>query len=264
LQDTPELAYTQSQALIEKWHKKDRLHYAITPRFAPTSSEAQLTQAGRLAKTYPDTYIHSHVAENKQEVAWVAELFPDSRSYLDVYDHYHLLRERSVYAHGIYLDDADLQRLYDTGGAIAFCPTSNQFLGSGLLDLERLYTHQVPVALATDIGGGTSFSMLQTLNEAYKVQQLQGQSLSAHQGFYLATLGSAKALCLDDQIGNFIPGKVADFVVLDSQATPLIKHRMQRAKTLDEKLFVFMMLGDDRVIEATYIMGQCVYSLLEQ
>ncbi len=260
LQDTAETGYQQSKELIEKWHKKDRLHYAITPRFAPTSTEAQLTQAGLLAAEYPDTYIHSHVAENKKEVSWVAKLFPWSRSYLDVYDHYGLLRDRSVYAHGIHLNDDDIERLQQTGTALAFCPTSNEFLGSGMFDLDRMKNNNVRVGLATDLGAGTSFSMLQTLNEAYKVQQLIGNTLPASRGIYLATLGSAEALYLDHKIGNFVAGKEADFIVMDYQATPLIKHRIEVANTIEEVLFALMILGDDRAISATHIMGECVYS----
>ena len=260
LLDTPETSYAESKKLLEKWHKQGRLHYAISPRFAPTSTDAQLAQAGLLARQYPDVYIHTHLAENKKEVAWVTRLFPQSRSYLDVYDQYDLLRERSLFAHGIYLSDADLQRLHDSKASIVFCPTSNLFLGSGLLDLQRLRDYGVSTALGTDVGAGTSFSMLQTLNEAYKVQQLAGNSLSAHQGFYLATLGSARALKLDHEVGNFERGKAADFTVLDYQATPLIQRRLQAASNIEEILFTLMMLGDDRVVAATYVMGECVYS----
>ena len=260
LKDTVETGYQQSKALIERWHKTDRLYYAITPRFAPTSTDAQLKQAGILAKEHPDTYIHSHVAENKQEVRWVSELFPWSRSYLDVYDHYDLLRQRSVYAHGLYLNDQDVDRLQQSGAALAFCPTSNSFLGSGLFNLDRMRSNGVPVGLATDIGAGTTFSLLQTLNEAYKVQQLIGNTLPASRGIYLATLGGAQALYLDDQLGNFVTGKVADFIVLNYQATPLLQQRIKAGDSIDEKLFALMMLGDERVVSATYIMGECVYS----
>lgn len=260
LLDTPETAYQESKNLIEKWHRQDRLSYAITPRFAPTSSEQQLAAAGRLAAEYPDTYIHSHVAENQKEVEWVAKLFPWSRSYLDVYDRYNLLRERAIYAHGIYLDIHDLQRLQQTGAALAFCPTSNNFLGSGLFDLHRAQSKRVKVGLATDVGGGTSFSMLQTMSDAYKVQQHLGVSMSSIQGFYLATLGAATALNLQDKLGNFAAGKEADFIVMDLEATPLIKRRLQSANSIEEKLFIMMMLGDDRAISATHILGQCVYT----
>lgn len=256
LLDTPEQAFEYSRDLIEKWHKRDRLLYAITPRFAPTSTDAQLIEAGKLAELYPDTYIHSHVAENLEEVAWVGELFPWSRSYLDVYDHFGLLRERTVLAHGIHLDEEDRERLGESGAALAFCPTSNAFLGSGLFDLELNRLHNIRIGLATDVGGGTSFSMLQTLSDAYKIQQLAGRQLAPAQGIYLATLGSAQALYLEQKLGNFLPGKEADFIVLDKQSTPLISRRMQTTGSIEEELFVFMMLGDDRAIYASYIMGE--------
>jgi guanine deaminase len=259
LRDTPQQAFDDSHELIEKWHKQDRLLYAITPRFAPTSTDAQLTEAGKLAKLHPDTYIHSHVAENLEEVAWVKNLFPWSRSYLDVYDQFGLLRERSLFAHGIHLDETDRERLHNSGAALAFCPTSNTFLGSGLFDLENNRQRNIRVGLATDVGGGTSFSMLQTLSEAYKIQQLAGRQLAPTQGIYLATLGSAQALYLEDKLGNFVPGKEADFIVLDKQPTPLMTRRLQACNTIEETLFVFMMMGDDRAVNATYVMGEHVY-----
>lgn len=256
LLDTAETGFQQSKALIEKWHNQDRLHYAITPRFAPTSSDEQLAAAGRLAKEYPDTYIHSHVAENKDEIEWVAKLFPWSRSYLDVYDHFGLLRERSVYAHGIHLNAEDRHCMQQSGAALAFCPTSNTFLGSGLFDLAQNRDDNIRVGLATDVGGGTSLSMLQTLSDAYKVQQLAGKQLSPARGLYLATLGGAEALYLEDKLGNFTPGKEADFSVLDYKATPLIERRLKASQSIDETLFALMMLGDDRAVSATYILGE--------
>jgi len=257
--DTPGLGYEQSHELIQKWHNRGRLLYAITPRFAPTSTDEQLSEAGKLADLYPDTYIHSHVAENLEEVAWVKELFPWSRSYLDVYDQFGLLREHSLFAHGIHLDEADRKRLRKSGAALAFCPTSNTFLGSGLFDLESNRQHDIRVGLASDVGGGTSFSMLQTLSDAYKIQQLAGRQLSPTQGIYLATLGSARALYLEDKLGNFLPGKEADFIVLDKQATPLISRRLQSGNSIEETLFVFMMVGDDRAVYASYILGKRAY-----
>jgi guanine deaminase len=260
LRDTPESAYADSVALIERWHGQDRLAYALTPRFAITSSDAQLAKIAELARAYPDVHIQSHLAENIHEIAWVAELFPWSRSYLDVYDHYGLLRERAVYAHCIYLDPTDRQRLADSGAVAAFCPTSNLFLGSGLFDLDGMRAAGVRVALATDVGGGTSFSLLRTLAEAYKIGQLRGDTLSAMHGFYLATLGNAQALGLDAHIGNFEPGKEADFVVLDPAATALMARRSAAARDLEEQLFILMMLGDDRSIAATYILGECAHA----
>ncbi len=256
LRDDPERGYLDSKRLIERWHHQDRLAYAITPRFAATSSDAQLQQAGRLASEHPDVYVHTHVAENRDEVEWVARLFPWSRSYLDVYEHYGLLRERSVFAHCIHLDDQDRQRMSDSGAAMAFCPTSNLFLGSGLFDLQAANELGIRVGLATDVGGGTSFSMLLTLNEAYKVAQMRGQTLTPARALYLATLGGARALYLDDHIGNLCPGKEADFMVLDPAATPLIKRRMSTTTDPLERFFIWMMLGDDRAVAATWLTGR--------
>ncbi|ALO36343.1 guanine deaminase [Colwellia sp. MT41] len=258
LQDTTASGYTDSKALIEKWHNTDRLQYAITPRFAPTCSTEQLHKAGELLKEYPGVYLHTHLSENKNEIAWVSELFPDSDGYLDVYDKSNLLGRRSIFAHGVHLHDHECQRLSETNSAIAFCPTSNLFLGSGCFNLKQAEEFDVNVGLGTDIGAGTSFSMLTTLNEAYKTQQLRGDKLSPFKSFYLATLGGAVALDLEGTIGNFTKGAEADFIVLDYQATPLMARRIARCKTLTEKLFVLSILGDDRHVKATHIMGEKV------
>ncbi|HRV79430.1 MAG TPA: guanine deaminase [Thauera sp.] len=255
LRDTAETGYADSQALIERWHNRDRLLYAITPRFAPTSTPAQMALAGRLFREHPGVFLQSHLAENRAEVAWVAQLHPEARSYLDVYERAGQLGMRALFAHCLWLDDSDRRRMAERGAAMSFCPTSNLFLGSGLFDLARARALGVRVGLGTDVGGGTSLSMLQTLNEAYKVLQLGGQSLSAASGFYLATLGGAHSLYLDDRIGNFASGKEADFVVLDPRATPLLARRSAACTTLEERLFVLMMLGDDRAVAATYVMG---------
>jgi guanine deaminase len=257
--DTAESSYAQSAELIERWHQNGRALYAVTPRFAPTSSEQQLEAAGSLLKEYPGLYLQSHVAENHAEVAWVAKLFPQRRSYLDVYDHYGLLAERSIFGHCIHLDEIDRQRMAETGAAMAFCPTSNLFLGSGLFSIGEARKHAIRVGVATDVGGGTSFSMLQTLNEAYKVSQMAGQTMTSMQAFYLATLGGAKSLYLDQRLGNFAVGKEADFVVLDLDATPIMKRRMAQADSISDRLFALMMLGDDRAVHSTHIMGQCQY-----
>lgn len=259
LTDTPESGYADSKELIERWHGKGRLHYAVTPRFAPTSTPEQLTLAGKLLGEYPDLYMHTHLSENRKEIEWVKALFPERKGYLDVYDHYKLIGARSVFAHGVHLCDDECKRLAETGSAVAFCPTSNLFLGSGLFDLNKLEEHGVRVGLGTDVGAGTSFSQLQSLNEAYKVMQLQGKKLDPFKSLYLATLGGANALYLDDKLGNFESGKDADFVVLDYNATPLISYRMQQAKTLDEKLFALTMLGDDRAVKETFAAGQSVH-----
>jgi len=256
LRDTAQTGYEQSRALIERWHGVDRLGYAITPRFAPTSTEHQLELAGRLAREFPDVYVHTHVAENPDEVAWVAELFPWSRSYLEVYDRYGLVRERAVYAHCIYLDERDRRRMSESGAVAAFCPTSNLFLGSGLFDYGEASRHGVHVGLATDVGGGTSFSMIETVAEAYKVSALKGLALPPERLLYLATLAGARALDLDDRIGSFREGREADFVVLDPEATPLMARRMGRAETFAERLFAMLTLGDDRCVAETWIAGE--------
>jgi guanine deaminase len=255
MRDTAQSSYDDSKALIARWHGMDRLLYAVTPRFAPTSTERQLELAGRLLDEHPGVYLQSHVAENLAEVAWAAELFPWSRSYLDVYDRFGLVRERAIYAHCIHLDDADRARMGASGAAMSFCPTSNQFLGSGLFDPDAARRHGVRVGFGTDVGGGTSFSMLRTQDEAYKVAQLGGHQMTPLSAFYHATLGGARSLYLDDRIGNFARGKEGDFIVLDPAATPLIERRMKHAPTLPERLFVWMMLGDDRAVAATYLMG---------
>jgi len=259
LTDTPESGYADSKELIERWHGKGRLHYAVTPRFAPTSTPEQLALAGKLLKEYPDLYMHTHLSENRKEIEWVKELFPERKGYLDVYDHYQLIGPRSVFAHGVHLCDDECKRLGETGSAVAFCPTSNLFLGSGLFDLPKLEQHGVRVGLGTDVGAGTSFSQLQSLNEAYKVMQLQGKKLDPFKSLYLATLGGARALYLDDKIGSFESGKDADFVVLDYHATPLISYRLQQAHSLEEKLFALMTLGDDRAVKETFAAGQSVH-----
>ena len=259
LQDTADTAYRDSKPLIERWHRQGRLLYAITPRFAPTSSPAQLDRAGQLSREHPDTFMHTHVAENKAEVTWVSELFPESRSYLDVYDRYGLLRERSTFAHCIHLDRADRKRMAATGAAMAFCPSANLFLGSGLFDIGAAKDLGVRVGLGTDVGAGTSFNQLRTLSDAYKVTQLNGQKLAPLQALYLATLAGAKALYLDDKIGNFETGKEADFIALDWHSTPLLGRRVDATKDLVEKLFALIMLGDDRAIFATHIMGRRAY-----
>lgn len=255
LRDDAETGYAESRALIERWHGKGRLGYAITPRFALTSSEEQLVAAGRLAEEFPDVWIHTHLAENHAEVEQIAARFPDRRSYLDVYDHFGLLRERSVFAHCLHLDDEDRAGLAANGGAAAFCPTSNLFLGSGLFDLRAMRQAGVRCGLGTDVGGGTSLSLLRTAGEAYKVLHLQEQALPAMRALYLATLGAAQALYLDDKVGNFLPGKEADFVVIDEAGSRLTARRTAAAQTVEERLFALQTLGDDRNIAATWVQG---------
>ena len=255
LRDSAASGYEHSKQLIERWHGKGRLGYAITPRFALTSSEAQLEAAGRLAAEHPDVWVHTHLAENHDEVEQISRLFPWSSSYLDVYDRFGLVRERSVFAHCLHLHDDECRLMANSGAAAAHCPTSNMFLGSGLFDLRRLHEQQVRVGLGTDVGGGTSLSLLKTMREAYKVLHLQQQPLPPGRALYLATLGAARALYLDDRIGNFAAGKEADFIVLDPRGTSISAHRTALASSLGELLFALIVLGDDRNVAATYLQG---------
>lgn len=257
--DSAEQSFLESQQLIERWHGQGRLAYAITPRFAPSSSVQQLALAGELYRLYPDVYVQSHLAENQAEVDWVRTLFPHAKDYVDVYQQAGLLGPRSIYAHGIHLDVDACQRLAESQSVLAHCPTSNLFLGSGLFPMARIQQQGVRFALGTDIGAGTSLSLFRTLAEAYKIQQLQQHQLDPDYAFYLATLGGAQALGLQNTIGNFLPGKEADFVVLDVQAGSITQQRLKQCRTLTERLFVLAMLGDDRQIYATYILGECVY-----
>ncbi|NLJ92173.1 MAG: guanine deaminase [Aeromonadales bacterium] len=255
LLDTAGTSYEDSKALIERWHNQGRQLYAVTPRFAPTSTPEQLAMAGRLLAEYPDVYLQTHLSENRQEIEWVKSLFPQRSGYLDVYDHFGLLGKRSVFAHAIHLEQSEWQRLGSTDSVLSSCPTSNLFLGSGLFDLNEAELQQVRVGLGTDVGAGTSFSMLKTIAEAYKVQQLQQHKLHPLKALYLATLGGAQALSLEGKIGNLAIGKEADFVVLDLHGTPLIQKRIENAHNLFEQLFVLMILGDDRVVAETYVYG---------
>jgi len=264
--DTAESSYTETKALIQKWHGRGRLRYAVTPRFAPTSTPEQLAYAGQLLQEFPDVYLHTHLSETEEEVAWVNELFPDCKGYLDVYDRAGLVTDRSIFAHGVQLSDEEFARLGEQGSAIAHWPTSNLFLGSGLFDLAKAKQHHIPVSIATDVGGGSSFSLLQTLNAAYNVAQLRQNNLSAFRALFLATLGGAKALNLSDRLGNFDVGKEADFVVINRQPTPLLALRNsddipKDLAALADQTFALMMLGDDRAIDTTYILGEAYHPL---
>ena len=256
LLDTAESSYRDSKALIEHWHGRGRARYALTPRFAPTSTPEQLAAAGRLLKEYPSVYLHTHLSESMDEIALTKMLFPHIDHYLQCYDEVKLLGRRSVFAHCIHLSDEEWRRLAKTQSSVAFCPTSNLFLGSGLFPLRKAEQFGVSVGLGTDIGAGTSLSLLQTIDEAYKVQQLQGDCLSPLKSFYLATLGGARTLDLEPQLGNFLPGKEADFVILDLSAPPLLAHRLSLCKTISEILFALSTLGDDRSVRETWIFGQ--------
>lgn len=258
--DTPKTGYADSKALIERWHNVDRLLYAVTPRFAPTSSPEQLAAAAQLLNEFPDVYLHTHLSENLDEIAWVKSLFPESQHYLDVYYQAGLVRSKSVFAHGVHLCDGACQQLANNNAAIAHCPTSNLFLGSGLFNLEQAKRFGIDVGLGTDVGAGTSFSMFKTMDEAYKIQQLQKGTLDPFSALYMATLGGAKALKLDNKIGNFTPGKEADFMIADLAATPLIDFRLQYSQSLSDLLFVLNTLGDDRLILKTFALGRCVHN----
>ncbi len=259
LRDSTPGGIDDSRALIERWHGRGRSRYAITVRFAVTSTEAQLEAAGRLAAEHPTVHVQSHVAENRDEVAWVARLFPERRSYLDVYDHYGLLRERAVYAHCIWLDDADRARLAASGTAASFCPTSNLFIGSGLYDLRQAIAAGHPLGLGTDVGGGTGYSMLRTLGEAYKVQQLLGISLHPAYALYLATLGGARSMYLGERIGSLLPGRDADLAVLDPAGTPLLARRTALRDDPLDTFFALATLADDRGVLETWATGVLVH-----
>lgn len=259
LNDTAEGGMRETDDLIRAWHNRGRQMVAITPRFAATSSDEQMQLAGELAQAHPDVFLQTHVAENTDEVAWIKSLFPQARSYLDVYDRFGMLRPRAMLAHCIWLDEHDRARMHDTGAAAAVCPTSNLFLGSGLFDFARADAAGMLLSLGTDVGAGTSFSLLQTMNETYKVARMGGIHLPALRMFYMATLGGARSMQLEGVIGNFMPGAEADFVVLDPDATPLLSRRMKRCGNLEELLFAFAMLGDDRAVQATYSCGRAVH-----
>ena len=259
LRDDVEVAERECRELIARWHGQGRNAYAVTVRFAPTSTPAQLAMAGRLCAADPTLYMQTHVAENRAEVKWVGELFPDARSYLDVYDRVGLLHRRAVLAHGIWLDDADRARLHASGAQIAFCPSSNLFLGSGLFDWARNAEAGVKVSLASDVGGGTSLSMLRTMADGYKVQALAGRRLSAWAALNAATRGAALALELDAEIGSLEAGRCADVCVWDWAVGAAAQRRMDVARELHERAFAWLTLADERNLAATYVAGALRY-----
>jgi len=257
LLDRPGDGCEESQALIRRWHGHGRQLYAVTPRFAPTSSPEQMHAAGELWNAHPGTYLQSHVCENRAEIEWVRELYPARKGYLDVYDHYRQLGPRAVFGHAVWFDEQDFERCHETGTALAHCPSSNLFLGSGLFRMQDSARRErrVRVGLGTDVGAGTSLCQLRTLGDAYKVAQLAGAPLTPIQLLYVATAGGARALYLDDTIGAIAPGYEADLIVLDLRSTPLIDFRMNYSRDLEESLLVQMVLGDDRAVRATYVAG---------
>jgi guanine deaminase len=254
-------AWDESRELIREWHGRHaRLAYAVTPRFAPTCTDEMLAMAGDLKREFPDVWIHSHISENLPEVKWVRELFPDSRNYADVYDHFGLLTSRSVLAHGVHLSDEELALFAERDSRVSHCPNSNLFLGSGLFPLQRVIEHHIHVGLGSDIGAGTTPSLLSAMSDAYKVQQVRGTSLSPFHLWYLATLGGARTLSLDATTGSLEAGKEADFLLLDLHATSLLSMRTQRAHSLEDLLAGLVFIGDDRVVKKTFVAGREVYS----
>jgi guanine deaminase len=254
LQD-PRSAAAESRELIRRWHGRGRLGYAITPRFAPTSTPELLRAAAQLREEFPDVWVHTHVSENVAEIRWVSELFPESKGYLDVYDRFGLLGEKTILAHGIHLSDQELARVAETGTRLAHCPNSNLFLGSGLFPMQRVLEHAIPFGLGTDIGAGTTLSMFAVMSDAYKVQQVRGLVLSPLKLWYLATLGGARALGLENETGSLEAGKAADFLVLDLAATPLLAARAESARTTEELLAALVFLADDRAVAESRIDG---------
>ena len=259
--DTPERGFTESEALIARWHGKGRAVYVVTPRFAPTSTPAQLEAAGALWKANPTALMQTHISESVYEIEWVRELYPEARDYLDAYERHGLIGPGSNFGHAIHLTEREIARFVETGSAISHCPTSNTFIGSGLFDMQTLRDCNAPitVGMATDIGGGSSMSMFQTMKSSYEICQLHGYSLHPAKAFYLATLGSAETLRLGKTVGNLAAGYEADIIVIDLQSRPLISHRMKRVTDLWEALFVQIVLADDRAIRATYVAGEKRY-----
>jgi len=258
--DTAETGYMESRTLIRDWHGKGRLSYAVTPRFALTSSERQLELAGRLLVEHPGVRLHTHLAENHEEIAAVRRLFPDCPDYFAVYEKFGLATPHSVFAHCLHLSPGEWARFGKSGAGVAFCPGSNLFLGSGLFDAAAAEKAGARMGLGTDVGAGTSLSLFAAMSDAYKVCQLREHSIDALRLFHLATLGGARTLGLDDRIGNFRAGKEADFLVLDAKALPLLRRRLDHTQTLAERLFAFAMLGDDRAVARTYVMGALAHA----
>lgn len=256
LRDTAQSAYDDSKTLIERWHGKGRAGYAITPRFTPTSTPDQLAALGALWAEHPDCLMQTHLSEQLDEIAWVRDLVPGARDYLDTYEEHGLIGERALFGHAIHLEPRELDRLAETGAAVVHCPTSNTFIGSGLFDMAKLASRQIPVGLATDTGGGSSFSMLRTMAAAYEIGQLRGTPLHAAQLIWLATSGSARSLHLHDKIGSLTPGLEADITVLDLASTPAIEQRSANANSVWDRLFATIMMGDDRAVQSVWVNGR--------
>ncbi|MCC5778851.1 guanine deaminase [Nitratireductor sp. B36] len=264
LTDTPQSSYDDTKALIGAWHGRGRLHYAVTPRFAITSSPEQLEMAAALMREFPDLHMQTHLSENHDEIAFTLELYPDAPDYTGIYEHYGLLGPKALLGHCIHLSEREADVLSDTGSVAVFCPTSNLFLGSGLFDYQRYRKREKPLRLAsaTDVGGGTNYSMLRTMDEGYKVIALNGEKLNPLASFWQITRGNAEALSLSERVGTLEPGTDADIVVLNVRATPVMELRMERVETLAEELFLLQTLADDRAIVETYVSGQAAKSAL--
>ncbi|MFN7124482.1 MAG: guanine deaminase [Allorhizobium sp.] len=258
LLDTPQLGYDETRAVVEQWHGKGRNHVAITPRFAITSTPEQMAMTQKLAEEFPDLHIQTHLSENHDEIRYTCELYPDATDYTDIYARYGLLRKKALFGHAIHLSDREADAMAESGAVAVHCPTSNLFLGSGLFPLKAIQRREKPVtvAVATDIGGGSSYSMLKTMDEAYKIQQLLGERLNPLESFYHMTLGNAVALDLADRIGTLDEGTDADIVVLNAAATPAMRLRMETVTSLSEELFLLQTLGDDRTVVETYVAGK--------
>ncbi|WP_421870594.1 guanine deaminase [Pararhizobium sp.] len=258
LRDTPQTGYDETKRLIGKWHGRGRAHYAISPRFAITSTPEQMEMAKALVTEHRDCYVQTHLSENKDEIAFATSLYPDAKDYTDIYARYDLLTDKTLLGHCIYLSDREISVLAETGAVGVFCPTSNLFLGSGLFDRDRFDRLGARWSVATDVGAGTSFSMLETMDEAYKVLHLQGQRLSPLNSFYRMTLGNARSLGLQDRIGSLHVGADADIVVLDSSGKSAMELRMRTAKSLVEELFILQTMGDDRCVAEVYVAGKAM------
>ena len=262
LRDTPQRGYDETKALLAKWDGVGRLHYAITPRFALTSTHEQLEMCQDLAGEFPDAYIQTHINESLGEIEFAKQLFPNLPDYLGIYEHYGLLGPKTLLGHCIHMNDREIALMYETGSVAVFCPTSNLFIGSGLFDRQRMMAGNVRIGVATDVGGGTSYSMLRTLDEGYKVLQLRGQRLSPLESFFMMTLGNARALTLEHKIGSLEPGADADMVVLNARALPHMALKMEQVESLAEELFLLQTCGDDRVVSETYVAGEPAKSRL--
>lgn len=254
--DTAKSGYDDSKALIALWHGKGRLSYVITPRFAITSTPQQMEAVQALVREHPDCHVQTHLSENREEIALARSLYPEAPDYLGIYERYGLLGAKTLLGHSIHLENREVGVMAETGSVAVFCPTSNLFIGSGLFDRDRLKKGGVRMGVATDVGGGTSFSMLRTMDEGYKILQLRGQRLNPFQSFYMMTLGNARALSLQDKIGTLDEGTEADIVVLNSSATSLMQLRMEAGAPLEQELFLLQTLGDDRAVIETYIAGR--------